>query len=320
MIDDNLGAEAPVETEPDISKRCVLVSFGFSLWGTIRKVNNGDGGKVRVETDLGEDVPENAVRVSKRLLDCPEYKAIVSNDTKCRNDIKVLCLPHPDPTLYVLPVGCVERAVDIFRKRAADRVGEVDGLGEVYYQRIAEERDRLGPLHNDADYPSWDEVKSKFKFRYGFVQRDPAEGLKEISQELYDDAERAVQDEWAETRTMMQAAMREMFQQLVDDLQDRLGATQANGKPGKLYGSRVENLRQFLELFDAKNITGDGELASFVGKAKNLLDGVTIEDYRKDFRLREDAANAFSNISQAVKTLRVKDAPKRKFKLDEDAA
>jgi truncated hemoglobin YjbI len=313
-------SETSNEAAPDVSRDCVLVSFTFGVWGTIRKVDSGGGGAVRVETDLGEDVPENAVRVSKRLLDCAEYKDIISADSKCRNAIKELCLPYPDPTLYVLPIALVEEAVRIFREREETRQAQIDALGEVYYERISEERDRLGPLYSDSDYPTWSKVRDRFRFRHAFVSRDPAEGLKAISQELYDDAARQVREEREEALSMMQGAMREVFQQLVGELQDRLSATQANGKPGKLYGSRVENLRRFLELFDKKNVAGDSDLAAIVNQAKDLIDGVTIEDYRKDFRLREDAAVALTGIASAVKTLRVKDAPKRKFRLNEDAA
>ena len=119
----------------------------------------------------------------------------------------------------------------------------------------------------------------------------------------------------------MRAALRNGFEQLVAELQERLSSTQKNGKAGRLYGSRVENLRTFLELFDAKNISQDDGLSQIVQRAKGLLDGVTVDDYRDDSRLRARAASAFEAVVAEVRTLKIKDAPRRKFRLgDEDAA
>jgi hypothetical protein len=53
-----------------------------------------------------------------------------------------------------------------------------------------------------------------------------------------------------------------------------------------------------------------------VKQAANLLDGTSAEDLRRDPETRRNTEKSLTEIQASVATLCVKDAPKRKFKLD----
>jgi hypothetical protein len=93
-------------------------------------------------------------------------------------------------------------------------------------------------------------------------------------------------------------------------LRERLTATQPNGKPGKLYDSAVENLREWVGLFDARNLTSDAQLQELVEQCKGVLEGTNIEELRDNVDMRAVVAQALDPVNEALTGL-VGEAPTR---------
>lgn len=170
------------------------------------------------------------------------------------------------------------------------------------------------------DYPPRETVREAFRMRWHFVEMSAAGKLKEISQAMYEREQTKLRDEWDRAAETMRDSMRAAFEQLVASLRERLDGNREGGKPKIFRDSRVESLKEWIGLFSARNVVSDEELSSLVERAERLLDGVTASELREDAYGRARTAAALKEIEDGVKTLCVADAPRRKFKLEEDAA
>ena len=138
----------------DLARKTVFIKLHLGLLGNSRKVSSS-----QVEVDADKAL----IRVSKTLLDSPELQAIRTLDGDIRRYLYDTCLPF-EVGIHLLPLGLLE-TVD-------EKLGEFNDkrrvLVEVFlaaYPRLCQEAaGRLRTLHNPADYPPVEEVRSRFTF------------------------------------------------------------------------------------------------------------------------------------------------------------
>ena len=301
-------------------EQCVLLDLGFSRFGVLRKVRRSDV-EIQASGEDGEaqEVPAEAVKLSKALVRSKAYEAIASGDGACLRSIAGMGLPFRRG-LCAIPVKLVERVVDVLQARETQRACEVDAFMADYPEAVARARAELGPLFRESDYPTVDEVRASFSMRWTFVELGAASGLRNISQAMFEREQAKVQSQWASAAEQMRDSLREVFVALVESLRERLDGERDGGKAKIFRDSRVESLKEWVALFDARNVVGDGELAALVEKARSVLEGTTAKDLRDDAGLRQWAASQLGEIKAAASNLVVADAPRRKFRLDDEAA
>jgi len=103
---------------------------------------------------------------------------------------------------------------------------------------------------------------------------------------------------------------------LVGHMRDRL-KDGPDGKPLKFKHTTVSKLVEFLETFEFRNVTDDGELTALVGKARELLKGVDAEDLRTTAELRTRVQQGMAAIAAELDTMVIKRGA-RKFRLEEE--
>ena len=308
--------EAPSTTGRNPWDECVLLDLSFGRWGLQRKVANGECDVSEAET--GKPVPPQALRLTKRLLACPEYDRIASADGEVRRRICELALPFRRG-LHAVPIGLVDRVVAVLQAHEERRTDDVTGFLGAYARAVEQAKVDLGPLFRPDDYPSGDEVRRAFTVRWTFVELGTPGRLRSVSPKLYEAEAAKVRQQWEEASQVMQDSMRQAFQALVGSLRERLDGDRENGKAKVFRDSRVASLQEWLELFEARNVASDGDLAALVTKAKGLLSGLTADTLRRRGDIRGDVAEGLKAIEGACATLVTADAPKRKFRLDGDA-
>jgi len=299
-----------------ISEDCVLLDVSFGCWGRDKKVARGD---VDVQqSGTGTEVPQEAVRLTKRLMECEEYDAIISADGAFRRKLAGIAIPYRRRGMFIVPMGLVLRIQQECEDNRAKRYGMIDALMGVYEVQQAKEQLRLGPLYNASDYPTAAEVRGKFTYRWDWLEQKAASKLQSVSGALYAAQRESMAAEWSETGEEIRMAMRQMFVQLVEGLRERLDWSDTAGKPKRIYDTRVSGLQDWLALFEARNVTGDEELAKMVATAKSYLDGVDTETLRKSDVVRANTAKALGAIKAACAEVGLADAPRRKFRLTDD--
>jgi hypothetical protein len=308
-------------TTTTLAQPVVLLDLTFRLFGLTRKVRRDE---VEVSGINGDELPEEALKLSKRLVKANEYDAIVKADGETRRRVGELALPFKRG-VYAVPLKLVARVVSMLQEREAVRDAEIARFIGVYDEAVEQARTDLGPLFRADEYPAAAEVRACFGFEWSFIELQAAGGLKQISEQLYQAQERKLAEEWERSAQTMRDSLRAAFSELVSSLRERLEGERESGKAKIFRDSRVENLRKWVAIFSDRNVTGDGELAEMVSQADRLLAGTTADDLRKDQNHRKCTAEALAAIEKGVGGLIVKDAPKRKFRFGaekdcEDAA
>jgi hypothetical protein len=77
-------------------------------------------------------------------------------------------------------------------------------------------------------------------------------------------------------------------------------------------------LVEFLDLFGARNVTRDDQLARLVAQARGIIADATPDSLKSDVGLRERVRNGMQQVTAAVDTL-IRDTPRRRrFDLDSE--
>lgn len=260
---------------------CVFITTHFHMGiGRMRQIRD-----LKVETTA--DASE--LRHQKRLIDSPELDAIRSQDgfmirhlesKSCNYDKATRFLPKSE-------AGQVVRAMEAYR--TIRRPSLVAKFMKVY--RALEAQDftplavALGDQFDRGDYPNSDSVEQGFSFEYNLreVGNIVLSGLPDfiVAQEIEKDKQkRAVAIiEWRDT-------MRFAGQKAVEALFEAL-KPQIDGKKRKLYDSTVENLQEFLNTYNTRDLAGDTEYQqTVVEPLRAIMKGVSMDKIRHSENLK----------------------------------
>lgn len=288
----------------DITAKTVFLLVRFGNIGNTRKVS-GSG-------VLTTDADVSLLRVSKTLLESGELEAIRKHDTKLRKYLANTCLPYDMGGVMLLPMGLVVQANAKLKEHLEERNVLVDTFITAYPSIKEKAKEQLGTLYVESDYPTAEELKSKFYFQWRLFTFEVPGQLAAIDVEL------AQQEQEKAAATIQEAAkeivqvMRITLYEMVDHLKERL-TPGADGKPKVLRESAIEKLKDFLNNFDLRNVTNDKALAQEVEKAKALLSSTTASTLRTSDEWREKIRKGMENITDSLGEL-VQDRPARKFK------
>jgi hypothetical protein len=114
----------------------------------------------------------------------------------------------------------------------------------------------------------------------------------------------------------VKTALRVGLKKLIDHLVERL-APQDNGKRKQFAPTTITKITDFLELFSARNVCGDKELALLADEAKSVLDGQTPESIKGDEGVAAVVAGRMSTVKENLDKL-LRDMPARAINLGDD--
>lgn len=152
--------------------------------------------------------------------------------------------------------------------------------------------------------------------RWNFLKFGTPEELEEIDPEIArEEQEKLVarmQEAGQELIYMMRAEALKKISHLVDRLTDK-----DDGKKKSFKKSSVENLEEFLEFFEVRNITGDDSLSKLIKRAREAMGGVDAETLRSNDALREAVRTKLSSVNESINKL-IETTPRRSISFDDD--
>ena len=321
---DGVGAvtiEKPMAGGPP--SKAVILSLQTGRFGNSRKVRqtevtnltayDADGQEQIV---LDKTKKSDLVKLTKRLLQSKSLEAITSHDGKTRNTLlKKWCLPsYAADGFYFVPLELVADVDAYLTARANERRDLVDSFVSeyAYLKALAKEE---SPLYRERDYPSEEQVKARFTWSVRYISLGVAGALREIDAALYQREQDGIEKMWREAGEAIEEALTESLSGLVQHAIERL-SFQVNGKPQVFRDSLVENMNEFLGLFDRRNLTSNASLAALVGQARQLMAGVDPNTLRSNIGARERIRTGFQAIQQTMDSMMV-DRPVRSIDLDD---
>jgi hypothetical protein len=283
---------AVLEMSP-LAEQAVVLAFTLHRPGLVRKVNVD-----QITTDADKDL----LRVSKHILESPEFKTIARHDEQTRDFIKSRALPFPfKQGVYLLPLALLETVEQELSRCNRAREVLIDEALAVYPRLITQDRERLGSLFNADNYPERERLREAYGRELQYLTLSVPAALQAVSPDLYAREQAAAVEQWEEAARQSQTLLRQTLYDLVGRAAERLA--DANGKPKVFRDSLLTHLQDFSEVFDARNLAQDYELSTLVIRVRRLIEDVDAQDLRQDGQLRASVQAGMSEVKEALEAL-----------------
>ena len=264
-----------------LSSSAVLVELNLSYW-TGKKTDR----KTAKEVEADKGATTKALNTQKILLgDCKEHAAVVKYLARVRTWSNSVTLPWSDSGPRMLP------AVKIFDykhtlQQHEDKINElVQEFLDAYRNAIQAAQFSMGTLFDASDYPDVSEIAGKYAFNCTFTPVPEAgdfrvtigqQGLVELRDQYEAQYTRRLEDAMKENWSRLHSALSTMSNQLRVEGKD--GATST----GKLYASTLDGILELCDMLGDFNLTGDPELEKARRDLKMTLQGVDLNELKKD--------------------------------------
>lgn len=297
-------------------KDAVMLVFSVHGWGNRKKVDPKKMKTVDFEF-MKDSKKKNMFNTTKMLVDPKGELESIKNfqNTVVKGWITRRSVPSFFAEGSFLfrtdQVGVVE---EYLKEKVRELKSLVEDFVSVYSNKIDEAETLLGPKHfNRKDYPTAQEMRERFWFEWRWVEFNVPQSLPD---EVFKAEKKKAEAQWADAAEMITQSLRVGFKELIDYA---VGVLKV-GKDGKMVGwknSTFDNIREFIELFQIRNITNDAELEALVAAAGKVLAGVdNPQDLKREPTMRRAVDKQFKEIVKTLDTM-IEVKPKRRFSFDD---
>jgi hypothetical protein len=219
--------------------------------------------------------------------------------------------------VYLIPISFTQELNAILTKGRQDLAPLIDDFCQVYPARVAADQYRLKDAYDATDYPDAETVKTAFWIEAHYITWDLPVTMASLSDAMLKKETENAQRKLEEMLAEINLSLREALRQLVRHLRNRL-TPRADGTQQAFKASTVNNLLDFLDRFDAKNLGKDTALTDVVSQAKMLLNGVSPKELRTNQPLAEMIQAGMNEVEKRLDALLVS-KPSRQYRFDEAA-
>ena len=272
----------------NIDTCAMLVEFNASVW-TARKLDKTTTNEVVASKNAGA---KDAARVNKHLLaGRTELDIIQQAVGRARQFVYDNTAPWSDSGLRLLPTVNFMK----FTERMNDFEEEMETLVKafvvIYPTLITAQALALGDMFKRDDYPSANEMMTKFSFRVNYMPV-PSSGDFRVDVGNQAQAELKARLE-ALTQERIDSAMADVRERLSTHLKrmsDRLTTDYVGGeaKQRRFHDTLVDGALELCDLTKSLNVTNDVVLEEARKQLEQLLVGVSPADLRKNEAIRQD--------------------------------
>jgi hypothetical protein len=272
-----------------LTERAMLVSYHETRWNA-RKYDR----KISDEVAKAHNASEAVGRYNKNLLpvDAPSYKAVHQVYNAARTCHYEQTLPWQDEGPRILPAtNFLDYGQRMRGHFKAIDLAVADFLHD--YPRLqANAQATLNSLYNPADYPTVEELRSKFSHDMRVLPMPDAsdfrvtladDDVQEIRENIQRDVDASVADAMRDLYTRLHTAVAHMANKLTDT-------------DAVFRDSLVMNLRELCDLLPRLNLTGDANLDAMRARIEDELASWEPEDLRKSKPLRSEIARKAEQI------------------------
>jgi len=266
----------------------MLVEFNASVW-TARKLDKTTTTEVVANKNAGS---KDAARVNKHLLaGRTELDVIQQAVGRARQFVYDNTLPWSDSGLRLLPTINFMRFTERMNEFDEEIAALVKSFVAIYPTLITAQAMALGDMFRRDDYPTPNEILTKFSFRVNYM---PVPTSGDIRVDVGNQAQ-------AELKAKLEALTQERIDNAMADIRARLGEhlkrmsdrlttdyVAGEAKQRRFHDSLVEGALELCDMTKALNVVGDASLENARKELEQLLVGVTPDELRKNEAIRQD--------------------------------
>jgi hypothetical protein len=266
----------------------MLVEFNASVW-TARKLDKTTTNEVVASKNAGA---KDAARVNKHLLaGRTELDIIQQAVGRARQFVYDNTAPWSDSGLRLLPTINFMK----FTERMNDFEEEMETLVKafvvIYPTLITAQALALGDMFKRDDYPSANEMMTKFSFRVNYMPVPSSGDFRvDVGNQAQAELKARLESLTQERIDSAMADVRERLSTHLKRMSDRLTTDYVGGeaKQRRFHDTLVDGALELCDLTKALNVTNDLALETARSQLEQLLVGVTPTDLRKNEAIRQD--------------------------------
>lgn len=281
-----METQKPVMPRYAIDTCAMLVEFNAGVW-TARKLDRGVTDEV-ISNKHAQAA--DAARVNKHLLaGRNELEVIQKHVGAARQFVYDQTMPWSDNGQRLLPAA---KFIE-FNQRMKEMQNRFDDMVNdfitIYPTLITAQAMQLGTMFKRDDYPSPNEIRSKFNWSVGYLPVPKAgdfridvgnEAQKELQEKLEELASKRVQDAHAELWQRLHEHLKRMSDRLQVD------SIAGEEKPRKFRDTLVTGGLELCDMLKSLNILKDQDLENARAQLERSLLGLDPDDLRKDMTTR----------------------------------
>jgi len=266
----------------------MLVEFNASVW-TARKLDKTTTNEVVASKNAGA---KDAARVNKHLLaGRTELDIIQQAVGRARQFVYDNTAPWSDSGLRLLPTVNFMK----FTERMNDFEEEMEALVKafvvIYPTLITAQALALGDMFKRDDYPTANEMMTKFSFRVNYMPVPSSGDFRvDVGNQAQAELKARLESLTQERIDSAMADVRERLSTHLKRMSDRLTTDYVGGeaKLRRFHDTLVDGALELCDLTKALNVTNDLALETARSQLEQLLVGVTPTDLRKNEAIRQD--------------------------------
>jgi hypothetical protein len=266
----------------------MLVEFNASVW-TARKLDKTTTNEVVASKNAGA---KDAARVNKHLLaGRTELDIIQQAVGRARQFVYDNTAPWSDSGLRLLPTINFMK----FTERMNDFEEEMETLVKafviIYPTLITAQALALGDMFKRDDYPTANEMMTKFSFRVNYMPVPSSGDFRvDVGNQAQAELKARLESLTQERIDSAMADVRERLSTHLKRMSDRLTTDYVGGeaKQRRFHDTLVDGALELCDLTKALNVTNDLALETARSQLEQLLVGVTPTDLRKNEAIRQD--------------------------------
>lgn len=274
----------------------MLTEFNASVW-TARKLDKSATEEVVTAKNAGA---KDAARVNKHLLaGRNELEVIQSMVGRARAFVYDNTLPWSDSGLRLLPTANFEKFVAKMNDFEEEFTTLVTNFVDIYPTLITAQAMALGDMFKRDEYPTQNEIMTKFAFRVNYMPVPTAGDFRvDVGNAAMDDikaklarlAEERVEEAMKDVRARLGEHLKRMSDRLTTDW------VAGEAKQRRFHDSLVDGALELCDLTKNLNVVNDQELESARATLEQLLCGVTPDELRKNHAVRQDTKKAVDDL------------------------
>lgn len=284
------------EKEMNIRKKAVLTTLNVSAW-TARKYDRKVSENIEEQYRATEAGRYNKLLISKDFL-----KNIEKITSSARSYQYKVTLPWTDGGYRLLHKRVYFDYMAEMAKYQDQFNSEVRIFLDNYSANIDEARERLADMFNFDDYPTIDNLKTRFNFTVT-ITPIPSQFDTDLrvgfSDETMEEIEENIKDRLEESTRHAVRNLGERLYKVVEAIVKRLSNVDAVFR-----NSLVENVRELCDLFPILNITEDPEMDELFREVKDKLTVFEPEELRANANTRYKVASEAQSILDKMKGYR----------------
>lgn len=283
-------------TRYNIDTCSMLTEFNASVW-TARKLDRSATEEVVTAKNAAA---KDAARVNKHLLaGRTELDVIQQMVNRARMFVYDNTLPWSDAGLRLLPTINFERFAAKMNQFEEEFESLVHNFVDIYPTLITAQAMALGDMFKRDDYPTQNEIMTKFAFRVNYMPVPTAgdfrvdvgnAAMDDIKEKLGRLAQERVDEAMKDVRARLGDHLKRMSDRLTTDWVD------GEAKQRRFHDSLVTGALELCDLTKGLNIVGDQDLEAARYELEQLLCDVTPTELRKNHHIRQDTKKAVDDI------------------------